>query len=146
MTISSRVYESMRHLISSFQDPSESIFFGKCLGFSEYGAYINIVTHELNIYVYSKEEKHLKNIDILVFHLYIENLFSRQVKIITLCFGKRRERGSSRRGDSHHSIARRTAMRTMERVAGIQNDRQERRGFDSFHNNDEFASSYMASC
>ncbi|KAG5323108.1 JAK kinase, partial [Acromyrmex heyeri] len=36
MTNSSRVYESLRHLISSFQNPNESIYFGKCLGFSEY--------------------------------------------------------------------------------------------------------------
>ena len=39
MTNSSRVYESLRHLISSFQNPNESVYFGKCLGFSEYGIY-----------------------------------------------------------------------------------------------------------
>ena len=39
MTNSFRVYESLRHLISPFQNPNESIYFGKCLAFSEYDIY-----------------------------------------------------------------------------------------------------------
>ncbi|XP_025075484.1 tyrosine-protein kinase hopscotch [Pogonomyrmex barbatus] len=34
--MSNTIYKSLRHLISSFQDPNDNIYFGKCLGFSEY--------------------------------------------------------------------------------------------------------------
>lgn len=69
MADNAQAYESLRHLISSFQNPSESIYFGKCLGFSEYGTYINnyILIDIRNVL----EREKTKGISMSVFHLYI---------------------------------------------------------------------------